>query len=335
MQHVSRWPAACAVLVTSLVAGCGGGGGGGKVAVEEPVVAVDLGDRRAAEGFWFGRTASGGWADLIILEDGSTWGVQADETRITGGMQGTSQAVQGRFSATLVEYNFHDLSAPQVTYAGTVTPRLRIDAQATEGRSLALEYDPAYEQPASTEALAGRYALDGNTVLTLGADGAFHWSADADCTLAGRATPRASGRNVFDLALTYVGQACFHGDGTRIHGVAYLDAGFSPPRLVSLALREDGGVGFISRAEKIVESTPPQPQPQPEPEPLPGPSPQPEPVPEPEPEPEPPRIPAGHYPPPGTCRIWILGLSPGQQSPPGDCSVLQRQVPPGAVLIRG
>ena len=138
---------------------------------------------------------------------------------------------------------------------------------------------------------------------------------------------------MFDLALTYVGQECFHGDGTRIRGVAFLDAETSPPRLVSLALREDGGVGFISRANKIVETAPPQPQPQPEPEPQPEPQPEPEPTPVPT--PQLPRIPAGHYPPSGMCRIWILGLSPGQQSAPGDCTVLQRQVPPGAVLIRG
>jgi len=44
-------------------------------------------------------------------------------------------------------------------------------------------------------------------------------------------------------------------------------------------------------------------------------------------------IPPGHYPPPGSCRIWVPGVPPGQQSPPGNCSDLQRRVPPGAVLI--
>lgn len=44
-----------------------------------------------------------------------------------------------------------------------------------------------------------------------------------------------------------------------------------------------------------------------------------------------PDIPPGHMPPPGKCRIWF----PGQQPPPGDCWELERQVPPGAWLIRG
>lgn len=48
-----------------------------------------------------------------------------------------------------------------------------------------------------------------------------------------------------------------------------------------------------------------------------------------------PRIPPGHMPPPGSCRIWYKGTPPGQQPPPGDCYYLSRRVPPGAWLIRG
>lgn len=48
-----------------------------------------------------------------------------------------------------------------------------------------------------------------------------------------------------------------------------------------------------------------------------------------------PRIPPGHMPPPGSCRIWYQGTPPGQQPPPGDCLRLSRRVPPGAWLIRG
>jgi hypothetical protein len=45
------------------------------------------------------------------------------------------------------------------------------------------------------------------------------------------------------------------------------------------------------------------------------------------------RVPPGHIPPPGACRIWFPGRPPGHQPAPGSCRVLSRQVPRGAYLI--
>jgi hypothetical protein len=48
-----------------------------------------------------------------------------------------------------------------------------------------------------------------------------------------------------------------------------------------------------------------------------------------------PKIPPGHLPPPGSCRIWFPDRPPGHQPPPGRCEELQYKVLPGAYLIRG
>jgi len=48
-----------------------------------------------------------------------------------------------------------------------------------------------------------------------------------------------------------------------------------------------------------------------------------------------PKVPPGHLPPPGSCRIWFPDRPPGHQPPPGPCEELQYRVPPGAYLIRG
>jgi len=47
------------------------------------------------------------------------------------------------------------------------------------------------------------------------------------------------------------------------------------------------------------------------------------------------KIPPGHFPPPGACRIWYPHQPPGQQPPPGACRELERRVPAGAYLVYG
>ncbi|MGQ0546057.1 MAG: hypothetical protein ACT4P3_12105 [Betaproteobacteria bacterium] len=47
------------------------------------------------------------------------------------------------------------------------------------------------------------------------------------------------------------------------------------------------------------------------------------------------KVPPGHMPPPGKCRIWYPELPPGRQPPPGECSELRYRVPANAVLVQG
>lgn len=46
------------------------------------------------------------------------------------------------------------------------------------------------------------------------------------------------------------------------------------------------------------------------------------------------RIPEGHLPPPGECRVWYPGKPPGQQPPPGKCDRVSHRIPAGAWLMR-
>jgi hypothetical protein len=45
------------------------------------------------------------------------------------------------------------------------------------------------------------------------------------------------------------------------------------------------------------------------------------------------KIPHGHYPPPGQCRIWMPGAPPGSQPAPEACLSLRDRIPLGAWVL--
>lgn len=45
------------------------------------------------------------------------------------------------------------------------------------------------------------------------------------------------------------------------------------------------------------------------------------------------RVPRGHYPPPGTCRVWYAGRPPGHQPRPVRCDRLYGRAPYGAFIL--
>lgn len=48
------------------------------------------------------------------------------------------------------------------------------------------------------------------------------------------------------------------------------------------------------------------------------------------------RIPPGHLPPPGACRLWYVGRPPGHQPPPTSCARLFRSYrQPGVIILQG
>jgi len=45
------------------------------------------------------------------------------------------------------------------------------------------------------------------------------------------------------------------------------------------------------------------------------------------------KIPPGHYPPPGQCRVWLPDRPPGRQPPSASCRAARGPIPPGAWVI--
>lgn len=47
------------------------------------------------------------------------------------------------------------------------------------------------------------------------------------------------------------------------------------------------------------------------------------------------KIPPGHMPPPGQCRVWYNDRPPGHQPPPVSCHQIRHRIPYNAVIVRG
>lgn len=47
------------------------------------------------------------------------------------------------------------------------------------------------------------------------------------------------------------------------------------------------------------------------------------------------KVPPGHLPPPGMCRLWYYDRPPGHQPRPVSCRRIGRRIPYGAAVIRG
>lgn len=222
-----------------LLTACGGGGddeGGNPV-----------------EGFWKGSTSNGSNAAVVILENGESWGIYTQGGRIVGAVNGTASASGNRFSASGLDFSFIDNRIYSSSYSGTISPQSRIDTVSSLGVSVALSYDGGYNRPANLAELAGSYVVFGRSgggytngaPMTISPDGSILVS-DQGCTATGRATPRPSGKNVFNMTVTFSG-ACYISNAP-VSGIAVVDTTTNPKSILALGLNAAKSDGLIAIA---------------------------------------------------------------------------------------
>jgi hypothetical protein len=68
------------------------------------------------------------------------------------------------------------------------------------------------------------------------------------CSAAGTATPRPSGKNIFNVTVTFTGSNCALGNGASTSGVAYYDA--ATRRVLVMAMNAAKSDGFIYLGQK-------------------------------------------------------------------------------------
>ncbi|MEY8876735.1 MAG: hypothetical protein AB9M60_09535 [Leptothrix sp. (in: b-proteobacteria)] len=237
-----------AIAVTAVLTACGGGGSGGSSG----------NSAGAAEGIWSGTFASGTSASFVVLENGDTWGVYVSNGVLVGAANATTTVNGSTFSGT---ERFYDLSTGQVTtgsYSGTAAAKSTLTTvDSAGGTSFTGTYVTAYDQPATLSAIAGSFsgtavvggAGSQTASVSIGANGAITVPSSGGCTTTGSITPRASGKNIYNVSLSFSGTGCVLGNGASTTGIAYYKV--TTGQVLLLTLTPDKSTGLMYLATKV------------------------------------------------------------------------------------
>ncbi|QJY31665.1 hypothetical protein HND92_00855 [Diaphorobacter sp. JS3050] len=241
------------VLVAATLLTACGGGGSDDASTATPTPAPPPA-ATSAEGFWMGKSAAGYDVAVAVLENGDTWGVYTSGSTLYGALQGKTTSSNGALTGSGREFNLLSNSVSQGSYSGTYTAKNRLDLRLSDGNSFSATYSTFYDQPTSLSALAGTYRGYGVgtgapvqwLAVTISASGAVSYPTTLGCSASGSVTPRASGKNIFDLRITFSGASCTLGNGATVSGVGYYESG----KLIAMGLLPSQTAGFIFSGSK-------------------------------------------------------------------------------------
>lgn len=211
------------------------------------------------QGFWQGKSSRGYDINAVILENGQYYSIYSQAGTIYGAYFGFLTTVGNKFSGGLDDIFIP--GAQNLTNTGTLSgvfaPKSTLQGVAVYSNnrvgSFDLTYNSIYDMSASMSAIAGNYAgpyregetatldidINGNVFGTTTAPGATL----PKCLITGSVAPRPSGKNVYDLTLTWnhnsalpqpsccLGGAC--ATNTPTTGIALL--GFQDPNSIYIA----------------------------------------------------------------------------------------------------
>lgn len=204
-----------ALGLSAALAGCGGGGGGG---TSSTTAASAL----AAQGVYQGTTSAGAAFETVVLDDGSYYtlaGSQVGSTFIVYDLlQGLGSSNGSAFSSSDLRDFTYTGQTLVGTLSATVSPGVSISGNLTDGGASETfsgaappnsTYD--YNAPADLSAIDGNWTMSSlqgaSTAVTINMNGTFTGSSQG-CSFNGTLTPRASGKNVFDVAVQFGPAPC-------------------------------------------------------------------------------------------------------------------------------
>jgi hypothetical protein len=246
-----------------------------------PVTPTDPTSKTSVEGYWGGPTnrvdpATGASFVMAgpVLENGEYWLVVSLNGLIDSMVHGKGQSASSKFNST--DAKFWGKDGVQTNVAGTLAstdayvvntsfPGIVSWLSGTQqvGWSFSLRYDSSYDTPASNAYVVGNWAgtVESSTgrerfTFVVTSQGAaapaltmtiLAPSPQAGCVWSGTIAPRASGKNIYNVAMTIGRQASCSLPGTVFNGIATpgVNASTGKPRLVLTSIDSSNTYDFI------------------------------------------------------------------------------------------
>lgn len=209
-----------ALVAAAVLAGCGGSSSDTSTPPPPPPpTAIST-----LEGVYHGTVSEGSEQVSLVLENGqfySMYGSTAADGifHAYGVVQGSGTATTGSFSSTDAKDFFRDGTSPTASVSATFSPTVSFNGTVTEGTTpftftsaplAASLYN--YKTAASIADIAGAWTMasmqDESFDLTISSAGAVTGTSASGCSLTGTVTPRPSGKNVFNVSLTFGAAPC-------------------------------------------------------------------------------------------------------------------------------
>lgn len=256
-QTTRPGPTILAAMLLAL-AGCGGGGDSDNAGTAGPTPSSPK-----AEGVYAGTTSTGYELSLLVLENDVAWGMYTwnyqGSDYLVGFVQGPGVSKNGSFSiADGRDYHFLNDITYKVTASGTYVPGVSIQGSVTDGSTslsftattaAVIGYD--YRQPATLSAVAGTwsgfYSAGWETgTVSVSATGAVSGATSSGCIYGGTVAPRASGKNVYDVSITFGPSPCAL-PGQSATGIAVITSGGKQLLVAATTASRAYGATFVGQ----------------------------------------------------------------------------------------
>ncbi|HRO61991.1 MAG TPA: hypothetical protein PK177_23015, partial [Burkholderiaceae bacterium] len=230
--HRARLGGAFAFAAAVLLAACSSGDGAkgecGNTSHPPPPPEPPPVGTTTAEGAFAGTLTPRGFRlSLIVLENGVAWGLYENNGLLVGFFEGVGVSNNGSYTIPDVrDHDFVDRTARRSQLSATYFPALSIEGhlipdvgvQSAFSATAAAMTGYDYAQPAAPGQVTGswpgfyRNGFEYGTVR-ITSSGAISATTSAGCAYTGTVVPRASGRNVFDVRISFGSAPCELPDG--------------------------------------------------------------------------------------------------------------------------